>query len=67
MYPNWSGQPNLILMFHFHLYNWSGQKLQAASLCVLPPKRRGNSHSAPAGRLKFIIFMALDGGGGVVV
>jgi hypothetical protein len=27
----------------------SRQKLNAASLCELPSKRRGNSHSAPAG------------------
>ena len=36
--------------------NWSGQKLQAALLCELPPKRRGNSHSAPAGRMVYNIY-----------
>jgi hypothetical protein len=33
----------------------------------MPSKRRGNSHSAPAGRLESIIFMAVEGGGGEVV
>jgi hypothetical protein len=33
--------------------NWSGQKLQAASLCELPPKRGW-----------YVIFMASAGGGG---